>query len=196
MAPAVRARAAETATRDATDSELVRRCLNRDEDAWIEIIDRYGRLVEAVIRRYHLPIEDRGDVFQDVWIVLWRELGKVKNQERLGPWLVTVAGRLAWDARKQLQRNGQAGSVDDLLYEVRDESINLEQQTIQLETSALTHAALARVSPRCRALVQALFFEQDVSYAELAARLGCSPNSIGPIRNRCLKELRDALSQE
>jgi len=46
-----------------------------------------------------------------------------------------------------------------------------------------------------RRLLEALFFDETVSYTEIAVELGCSPNSIGPIRARCFKELRDALSR-
>ena len=66
---------------------------------------------------------------------------------------------------------------------------------VQHETSERTRTALMRISPRCRYMLEALFFEDDTSYTELAARLGCSPNSIGPIRGRCFKELRDALTR-
>jgi len=55
------------------------------------LIARYARLVEAVIRRYHLPAEEQADVFQDVWVALWSQLASVRSHERLGPWLVTAA---------------------------------------------------------------------------------------------------------
>jgi hypothetical protein len=44
------------------------------------------------------------------------------------------------------------------------------------------------------AVADALDDAETISYAELARRLGCSPNSIGPIRARCFKERRDALA--
>jgi RNA polymerase sigma factor (sigma-70 family) len=177
-----------------TDAALVVRCLDGDDAAWQELIGRYARLVEAVIRRYHLPADDRADVFQDVWVALWRDLATVRRHERLGPWLVTAAGRIAWDARKRLTRLANGESVDLLLETLVDDTADPEEQVARRETGERVHAALARVSPRTRFLIQALFFGETVSYAEIAAQLGCSPNSIGPIRARCFKELRDALA--
>jgi RNA polymerase sigma factor (sigma-70 family) len=185
----------DSTARGTADGALVMRCLDGDDAAWDELIGRYARLVEAVIRRYHLPADEQADVFQDVWVALWRDLGTVRSHERLGPWLVTAAGRMAWDARKRLARAATGESVDQLLDTLVDDGADLEQQVEQRETSERVRAALAQVSPRTRMLIRALFFEETISYAEIAVRLGCSPNSIGPIRARCFKELRDALAK-
>ncbi|MFN8637259.1 MAG: sigma-70 family RNA polymerase sigma factor [Chloroflexota bacterium] len=185
-------RDAETADRDGI---LVARCLDGDQTAWQELIDRYSRLVEAVIRRYHLPSEEQADVFQDVWVALWRDLGSLRSHQRLGPWLVTATGRMAWDARKRLPRHLDGGPVDLLSDVLEDQAATPEQEVTRRETSERLRAALARVSPRCRLLLQALFFDETVSYTTIATQLGCSPNSIGPIRSRCFKELRDALGE-
>ena len=179
---------------DTPDGVLAARCLSGDDVAWHVLIARYARLVEAVIRRYHLPAEEQADVFQDVWVALWRDLAAVRSHDRLGPWLVTAAGRMAWDARKRLERGGGSGPLDPLLDTLVDHDANPEQQLVRRETSEGVRTALLRVSPRSRRLLEALFFRDTVSYAEIAEELGCSPNSIGPIRARCFKELRDALA--
>lgn len=199
MGSFMRATTVDPATQEAEQADrdgiLVARCLDGDQTAWRELIDRYSRLVEAVIRRYHLPHEEQADVFQDVWVALWRDLASVRSHQRLGPWLVTAAGRMAWDARKRQPRHLDGGPVDLLSDVLVDQSASPEQEVARRETSERTRAALACVSPRCRMLLQALFFEDTVSYTKIAAQIGCSPNSIGPIRGRCFKELRDALAE-
>jgi RNA polymerase sigma factor (sigma-70 family) len=180
--------------RDRDDSALVARCLAGDDAGWRQLVGRYGSLVEAVIRRYHLPVEERADVFQDVWLELWRALPALRNRERLAPWLVTLAGRLAWDARKRLPRYAESAAAEHAFERLVDESANPEQEAARHEVSARVQVALAQLSPRCRALLQALYYEEAASYVQVAARLGCSPNSIGPIRGRCFSELRAALS--
>ena len=46
---------------------------------------------------------------------------------------------------------------------------------------------------RQRELLKALFFEEE-SYAEIAARLGYSIDSIGALRGRCFRALQGALA--
>ncbi len=190
---ALRTTIADFTGRDADDSILVARCLDGDDASWQILVGRYGTLVEARIRRYHLSTDEQADVFQDVWVELWRSLPTVRSHDRLGPWLAKVAGRLAWDARKRLQPQigGEPGMqvLDGLV----DSADGPEQQVMQRDTSERLRIALAHVPPRCRFLLEALFFDESTSYLDLAARLDCSPNSIGPIRGRCFKELRSAL---
>jgi RNA polymerase sigma factor (sigma-70 family) len=54
--------------------------------------------------------------------------------------------------------------------------------------------AMADLPPRCRELVQMLFYEEPVRpYQEIAATLGIAVGSIGFIRQRCLERLRKRL---
>jgi len=118
----------------------------------------------------------------------------VRSTQRLGPWLVTTAGRTAWDARKRIERRHESQQVDTLADTLVDETANPERDVAEAETSLRVRAALAGLSPRCRTLLKALFFDETVSYVQIAGELGCSANSIGPIRGRCFRELRDALT--
>lgn len=178
------------------DAHLIRACLGGDDAAWEELVDRYSGLVYSVIRRYRLTEPEGLDVFQDVWVSLWEQLGSLRDHARLGPWLVTVTGRLAWDACRQHARLGSRAPLEAVAQSAPDEAPGPEQVVAQREVSEEVRAALASLSPRCRALIEALFFDPTTpSYAEIAGRLGCSENSVGPIRGRCFLELRTALER-
>lgn len=56
--------------------------------------------------------------------------------------------------------------------------------------------ALDQLSPRCRKLVQMLFFEVPARpYEQVAQSLGLKTGSIGFIRGRCLEKMRGFLDQ-
>ena len=55
----MRALVVDPMARDTPDGVLVAGCLAGDDAAWHALVARYARLVEAVIRRYHLPLEER-----------------------------------------------------------------------------------------------------------------------------------------
>jgi RNA polymerase sigma factor (sigma-70 family) len=184
---------ADPAARPADDSTLVARCLAGQDAAWQQLVSRYSGLVAAVIRRYHLPAEDQADVFQDVWVELWRALPSLRSHDRLGSWLATIAGRRAWDTKRRLPRHVDGEPAEQLFGGLADQGESAEQQVTRRETCDDVREALARVSSRCRVLVRALFYDESSSYVDIAGRLGCSPNSVGPIRGRCFKEIRAAL---
>src|SRR5581483_8742717 len=121
---------------------------------WQLLLDRYGRRVEALIRRYHLPPDERADVYQDVWMELWRSLPSVRSHAHLGRWLATVAGRLAWDARKRLSPQVAGKHAELMLERVVDEADGPEQQAVRRDSVERLRNALAHVSPRCRFLLE------------------------------------------
>jgi RNA polymerase sigma factor (sigma-70 family) len=54
--------------------------------------------------------------------------------------------------------------------------------------------AIGKLSERDRRIVEYFFYDPTgPSYAEIAARLGVSADTIGPLRTRCLRRLREAL---
>jgi DNA-directed RNA polymerase specialized sigma24 family protein len=58
----------------------------------------------------------------------------------------------------------------------------------------MVREATAQLPPRCRELVDLLFYQEPpLAYAEVARRLGLASGSIGFIRGRCLKRLRKVL---
>jgi hypothetical protein len=62
----MRALVIDPLARDTSDGVLVAGCLAGDDLAWHTLIGRYARLVDAVIRRYHLSADEHDDIFQDV----------------------------------------------------------------------------------------------------------------------------------
>jgi len=171
-----------------------------DPTAIEQLLTRYTWLIQTAIRRYHLTAEDEADVFQDVCLTLWRELPNLRDRARIRSWLMTVASRHAWDARARLGRETvEAHIVDDddeptpLLERIADDAPGPEESLARDEIVRRVREAIEQLPPRSRTLILALLFEKDQSYAEVAARLGYSMNSIGPLRGRCFRELRQLL---
>jgi DNA-directed RNA polymerase specialized sigma24 family protein len=65
----------------------------------------------------------------------------------------------------------------------------------RVDTLIWIDAGLATLGERCRALVQLLYLSgTEPSYEEVSARLGMPIGSIGPTRQRCLRQLEAALA--
>ena len=87
-----------TAT-DPPDAELVRRTLAGDRDAFAGLYDRYARLVRAVAADAG---PGRGeDACQEAFLRAYRALGRLRDAERFGPWLVGIARRVTREARRR-----------------------------------------------------------------------------------------------
>jgi DNA-directed RNA polymerase specialized sigma24 family protein len=66
----------------------------------------------------------------------------------------------------------------------------------QLQKEQSLRDSLMELTPRCRRMVTMLFFEHPPrAYSDVARDLGIATGSIGFIRGRCLKKLRELLQR-
>ena len=179
-----------------TDKQLVVACRSGDEMAWEAIVSKYERLVYTIPARYGLTPTEIDDVFQSVWLSLLKNLGRIREPERISAWLVTTARRECWERRRGADYERMVTtSFDSVLIDKEgnelapDEVVELyrEQQTIRL--------ALDQLDERCRRLLWMLYYDATIpSYSDVAEKLNMPIGSIGPLRARCLKKLRTILS--
>lgn len=170
-----------------SDPALVQNCLDGDQTAWKELVDRYGRLIYSIPRRYGLSESDSEDVFQDVFSVVHRQLKSLRDQTRLSAWLITITHR---QTLRLLRRSPKDESIED------KESLADEpalEDVHRWEKRQLLHEAISQMDPRCQELLAALMQESGPNYEDLARRLGMALGSIGPTRARCFKKLEAIL---
>ena len=171
-----------------SDADLVRRCLDDDSSAWSAILGRYADLVHSLLRRAGLTEAAAQDAFQEVAVLLWKSLPKLREVERLASWVGTTTRRVAWRVRKQERtRVGHEAAAR------RPEDVRDADPRAFDEEQALREA-LAELGTRCRELLSLLYFQSsDLSYDEIAVRLDMPRGSLGPTRQRCMETLREAL---
>ncbi len=178
-----------------SDSMLVERALRGDQSAWSAIVERYGGLAFATARRTGLGRSECEDVVQSVFVALVRSLGSLRDGESLAAWISTSARRAAWRALRTARASPTQPMVDDPSAALtRSELAEAGDLTATEERTALIRAALDSIDERCRHLLQALFLgAREPDYRAISERFGIALNSVGPIRNRCLRRLLEAL---
>jgi RNA polymerase sigma factor (sigma-70 family) len=169
-----------------SDAALLARCRTGDGAAWHELVERYERPVFSVARSGGLDVEDAADVTQTTFVALLDSITRLRSDERLASWLLTVARRTAWRVRRRREQEAGATPGPPAVADDRD-----------WEQIAALHEGLARLGPPCRDLLAALYFDPaEPSYAEIAQRMGRAIGGIGPMRARCLERLRDLIEAE
>ncbi len=175
-----------------SDSELWQAVLEGDSQAWGTLVRRYQSLVYAVATRIGLSQVDAADCFQQTWLMLFNNRKKLADPSRLSAWLITTAKREA--IRLKFKLGADPGEIDD--HDLVDQSPLPDEELIGLERQSQIETAIDQLDPRCRKLVEAFFFaEQEYSYEQIAESLGIAPNSLGPIRRRCLERLKRILEE-
>lgn len=110
-------------------------------------------------------------------------------------WLYVVAGNLARDAQRgELRRSRHLAIVDshdEGSGETADPAPSADASMCSAEESALVHETLALLPERDAALL--VMRADDVSYREIAAAIGVSPTSVGPLLARAQQRFIRAL---
>jgi RNA polymerase sigma factor (sigma-70 family) len=177
-----------------SDTDLVERVRAGDQQAWAELIARYGGRVWAVARSQGLDRERASDVVQTVWLNLLHGIDNIREPGAIAAWLVTVARREAIRVDRLSKR---AVLVDEGSFERRAAvTDDLDRVAIRNDNSVLIQRAVGHLGDRCRELLRLLYSSDELSYTEIAATMQMPIGSVGPTRARCLDRLRTLATAE
>jgi RNA polymerase sigma factor (sigma-70 family) len=179
-----------TPARDGAGEDLLLRAMQGDGRAWAALVESYGALVHGTAIRAGLGHADAEEVSQLVWMALLRGGRSIRAARSLPGWLAVTAHRTAL---RVLRRRVPVLSTTERL---TSEEPSAEELLLREERIDTMRRALAKLSPRCRALLTALYADERPDYRGVAQRLGLPLGSIGPSRARCLVRLRDLLAGE
>src|SRR3954464_6292308 len=85
----------------ANERELVERCRSGDERAFQELVERYKRLVFALIAR---TVQDRSraeDLAQEVFLKVHRGLPYFRGEARLSTWIYRIVANVCSEVRSR-----------------------------------------------------------------------------------------------
>jgi RNA polymerase sigma factor (sigma-70 family) len=172
------------------NAELVELAAQGDSRAWAEIVLRYRGLVTAVVRNFRLQDADARDAEQRTWLRLVEHLRSLRDPDRLGGWLSTTASRECLRMLREAQ-----GLVAVEMDAVPDPESGVEERVVDADTAARLWRIVAALPPRGRMIMNALFAEEPLPYAEVAQSTGIPIGSLGPSRARLIHRVRRSFEE-
>ncbi|MEO6334484.1 MAG: sigma-70 family RNA polymerase sigma factor [Pyrinomonadaceae bacterium] len=184
---------------DRSDAELIRECRRGDQAAWEALVARYQRLIYAIPRRAGLNDEQAADVFQEVFLTLFKKLDEIEQPERIRSWIVTTAKYKTWATVRSSKGLYSPETDEEMEHEMSnlpDTSPLADELLIELEQQHLIRTALKLLEERCQRILSMLYLQVSAaSYSEVAEAVGVGETSVSPLRARCLKKLEKLLSK-
>jgi RNA polymerase sigma factor (sigma-70 family) len=163
------------------DGALIGRFVSeRNESAFEELVARHGPMVLGVCRRLLRSVHDADDAFQATFLVLAQNAARVRDPDRLGPWLYGVATRVATKVRARAGRHR---------HEPLSEAYARDEPTAEWsDVLPILDAELGRLPVKHRDVL-VLCLLQGATAEEASRQLGCP---VGTVKSR-LARGRDAL---
>ncbi len=134
--------------------------------------------------------EDSLDLFQETWLRAYRAYARLESADGLRPWVFRIAGNLCRNRARDRARRARVIASDG-----RDPAEAAELPVAAIRDSpenaiSLRRALRALPGKQGRAFLMRKFAGFD--YREIAAALGCSPESARASVYQALKKLRSS----
>jgi len=173
-----------------SDSELIRRAIAGDTDAFGALYERY---MTAIYRYIYFRIGDERvseDLTGTTFLRVWESLDRFQpDRISFRSWLYRVAHNLLVD-RYRTQK--PVSRLDD--FTPHDRQPDPEHQLIDNEESRLLAKAISHIKPDYQEVVSLRFISQ-LSHVETARIMGRNEGAVRVLQHRALKALKRSLSQ-
>ena len=174
----------------------VLRCQAGDERAFAEL---FARFAERTLRYLRGLVGDAAeDVHQEVWLDVYRRIGRLATPAAFVTWLFTVTRHRAVDLLRRQRR------ARELLDDVAAEGIAHDEPAAGVDAAGLEGldrldaeelpAAIAALPPLHREVLL-LRYQDDLSYAEIAAVVGCSVGTVKSRLHHARRRLQESIGR-
>ena len=179
------------------DHNMAQKAARGDVEAFARLVRAHSGLVFRLATRM-LGADDAQDASQEVWIRVWRNIGKFRGESAFSTWLYKVTMNTCLSARRKEQtREAREFGGDEFPYMPAAPNIEEDPETATLagERREELFRALERVRVEHRAAL-VLRHMEGLSYAEVAQILDVPDGTAKGWVSRGRAALLVALSQE
>ena len=161
-----------------TDERLVQSCQAGDSTAFDCLARRHQKLVFRLIYRIVGKDADIEDIAQEVFLRAYKGLDKFRGDAAFSTWLTRITVNYCL---KVLNQRKTKPLLERLTSFIAWSKESTQQSVVELqEQRAVVKQALERLSPKHKAAIVLLYFE-EYSCEEIAEILGCS---VGTVKSR------------
>ncbi len=178
-------------SRKVSDTELLQRHLDGDEEAFATLVNRYRRELYNFLARFTGDAALAEDVFQEAFLQLHISAATFDPSRRLKPWLFTIAANKARDAMRKAYRRqaapldatiGGAGSEQTATYaDLMPADVPAPDEAIlNLETREAVQKIISGMPENLRTVLLLSYFN-EFAYKEIAEILDVP---LGTVKSR------------
>jgi RNA polymerase sigma-70 factor (ECF subfamily) len=155
-----------------TDEQLIALAAKNDKEALEVLVARYLKLVYSFVYRYAKNAADAEDLTQEVFVKVWRHLGRFDEHKTFRPWLYKIAKNTALDFLKKkspmsFSEVESAAGMEWLAQSVADESPRPETLTERSLLAGKFAAAVKKLAPEYEEMI-VLRHTQDLNFRQIA----------------------------
>ncbi|MCQ4725160.1 sigma-70 family RNA polymerase sigma factor [Anaerotignum faecicola] len=184
------------------ETSLIKKAQSGDSAAFGELIIRHERFVYNVVYRMLPNKEDAEDISQEVFLKVYKYLGKFDGKASFSTWVYKIAVNTCIDeirkrkGKETLSINAEADG-DDGVYsrEYADSGMNVEEEVLSKEGLSEIKRAIDKLSEEHKTIITLRDIE-GLSYTEIAEITDCSMGTVKSRLARARKILKGLIVKE
>lgn len=155
----------------ADEKELVERCRNGEDEAWRDLVDRFGQKVYSIAYHFTLKREEAEELSQEVFLKVFENLQRYDGSYPLTAWLVSLARNLCIDRYRRRKREKSFRFVsDDAVLPLLKSDDDPSAEALRKERTKMLFSALAEI-PEDLAEILVLRDLDGLAYDEIGRAL-------------------------
>jgi RNA polymerase sigma factor (sigma-70 family) len=192
---------------ESSDREIVNTVLKGERNAFAQLMKQNERLVLHIVQQLIPTSEDRRDLYQDIFLKVYKNLSGFAFESKLSTWIAKIAYTscykriakkrpLLWE---ELSVSRKVDDEEDTIKSIADFTFNKEEEPDELlmsqELTNILELEVAALPTLPRTLLT-LFYQEEMSLAEIAMITQLPINTIKSHLFRTRKYLKELLLQK
>jgi len=157
------------------DTELVNQVLNGNMKSFTFLVNRYQKLVVHITGRLIQRREELEDVSQEVFLKVYQNLGKYRNECKLSTWIATIAYNTSINYLRKFKKSDEAGLDDKAILDKLTDFRSDDYETADLHRYIREQIELLPVQYRT---VITLYHLGEFSYQEIEQITGMPEGTV------------------
>lgn len=177
------------------EDALLERCRRGDDAAFAQLMAEQQDYVYTLVRRILRDPEEAADLTQEIFLHVWQGLPLFRGEARFRTWLYRIAVNHCLNRLRQKRREEKMVSLNDVRPQQLASGEDLAVSAWKKERRAFIWEQVERL-PLPYRLVLNLFYQEELSCAEIAEVLGMPVGTVKTHLFRARQALAEALPRE
>lgn len=178
-----------------SDHDLILKAKGGDMTAFEQLVHRYDGKVLSMAASYVNSSDDAKDIYQEVFLRVYRGLRKFEARSEFSTWLFRIATNVCLSHRSRRKRHSHASihteDGEDEAHGV-ESGMRTDSTALGSEISAHVDEALKTLSPQQR-MVFTLRHYEEYKIHEIAQMMKCSEGTVKRYLFTATRKMRDQL---
>lgn len=184
------------------ENQLILKAQKGDMQAFEKLIYRYDKHVLAIAASYRNSKEDAKDIYQEVFLRVYKGLKNFEGKSEFSTWLFRIATNVCLTFSSKRKKHAYAsidqtfpadedGNQQSLSDKIADET-STDQQLMDKEISLHVRQAMQSLSPQQK-MVFTLKHLHDLKIKEIAEMMKCSEGTVKKYLFTATQKMREKL---